>query len=34
MQWDVDIEGLQNTIWHGLCFENQFIFFKAFILLA
>ena len=34
MQWDVDIEGLQNTIWHGLCFENQFIFFKSLYIIS
>uniref|UniRef100_A0A8C0CE32 Ubiquitin conjugating enzyme E2 U n=1 Tax=Balaenoptera musculus TaxID=9771 RepID=A0A8C0CE32_BALMU len=29
MQWEVDIEGLQNTVWHGLCFQNQFTFLKV-----
>ena len=31
MQWEVDIEGLQNTVWHGLCFQNQFTFFLFFL---
>ncbi|DAA31293.1 TPA: ubiquitin-conjugating enzyme E2U, partial [Bos taurus] len=26
MQWDVDIEGLQNTIWHGAVFQLRINF--------
>lgn len=31
MEWEADIEGLQDTFWHGIYFQSQSTFQKAFI---
>jgi ubiquitin-protein ligase len=30
MKWKAEIKGLQNSIWHGLCFQT-YLFLKSFI---